>query len=56
MVVCHVAQENGGYKQRYCSILTGTTKSQFSGHLDSVEWNGGLVDWNGRMDWNGMEW
>ena len=29
------------------------------GHLDSVEWNGGLewwngLDWNGGMDWTGM--
>ena len=25
-----------------------------AGRLDSVEWNGGLVSWNGTMEWTGM--
>ena len=27
----------------------------YSGHLDSVKWNGGLELWNGMEWWNGME-
>ena len=28
---------------------------EISGHLDSVEWNGGLEWWNGLERWNEMD-
>ena len=27
--------------------------SHYVGHLDSVDWNGGMVEWNGIVEWNG---
>ena len=29
------------------------TNFNTDGHLDSVEWNGGLEWWNGMVEWNG---
>ena len=37
-------------------ITVHTPQACPTGHLDSVEWNGGLEQWTGMVEWwNGME-
>ena len=51
----HFTCNNKGLPVSYTPTKCGTGIT--AGHLDSVEWNGGLERWNGTVDWNGgMEW